>query len=113
MHYTTDWIAHNTVFGKPVVEYWLEREIAQWVYEGSIGQPIVHWAALKLKAAGLTSQSWIPVDVTTAEPQLIYVWAMDHGQYLGAELYLKTAVSAGIILTGIQHKITWNFQVNH
>ena len=25
-------IAHTTVFVTPVVEHWLEREIAQWVY---------------------------------------------------------------------------------
>ena len=27
-----DRIAHTTVFGTPVVEHWLEREIAQWVH---------------------------------------------------------------------------------
>ena len=31
MHYPTDRIAHTTAFGTPVVEHWLEREIAQWV----------------------------------------------------------------------------------
>ena len=30
MHYPTDRIAHTTVFVTPVVEHWLEREIAQW-----------------------------------------------------------------------------------
>ena len=35
-------IAHTTAFLKPVVEHWLEREIAQWVHhEGSIRRPIV------------------------------------------------------------------------
>ena len=30
-------IAHTTAFVSPVVEHWLEREIAQWVhYQGSI-----------------------------------------------------------------------------
>ena len=29
MHYPTDRIAHTTVFVTPVVEHWLEREIAQ------------------------------------------------------------------------------------
>ena len=28
----TDRIAYTTAFGTPVVEYWLEREIAQWVH---------------------------------------------------------------------------------
>ena len=31
MHYPTDRIAHTTTFVTPVVEHWLEREIAQWV----------------------------------------------------------------------------------
>ena len=29
---TTDRIAHTTAFVTPVVEHWLEREIAQWVH---------------------------------------------------------------------------------
>ena len=41
MHHPTDKITHTTAFVKPVVEHWLEREIAQWVHhEGSIQQPI-------------------------------------------------------------------------
>ena len=40
MHHPTDRIAH-TAFVTPVVEHWLEREIAQWVHhEGSIRRPI-------------------------------------------------------------------------
>ena len=32
---------HNSSFVTPVVEHWLEREIAQWVHhEGSIQRPI-------------------------------------------------------------------------
>ena len=37
MHHPTDRIVHTTAFVTPVVEHWLEREIAQWVHlEGSI-----------------------------------------------------------------------------
>ena len=32
MHHPTDRIAHITAFVTPVVEYWLEHEIAQWVH---------------------------------------------------------------------------------
>ena len=32
MHHPTDRIAHATAFVTPVVEQWLEREIAQWVH---------------------------------------------------------------------------------
>ena len=36
MHHPTDTIAHTTAFLTPVVEHWLERDIAQWVHhEGS------------------------------------------------------------------------------
>ena len=41
MHHPTDRIAHTTVFVTPIVELWLEREIAQWVqHERSIQRPI-------------------------------------------------------------------------
>ena len=42
MYPPTDRIAHTTAFVTPVVENWLERDIAQWVHhEGSIRLPIV------------------------------------------------------------------------
>ena len=41
MHHPIDRIAHTTAFVTPVVEHWLEQEIAQWVHhEGSVRQPI-------------------------------------------------------------------------
>ena len=32
MHHPTDRISHTTAFVTPVVEHWLEREIAQWLH---------------------------------------------------------------------------------
>ena len=32
MHHPTDRIVHTMAFVTPVVEHWLEREIAQWVH---------------------------------------------------------------------------------
>ena len=32
MHHPTDRITHTTAFVTPLVEHWLEREIAQWVH---------------------------------------------------------------------------------
>ena len=32
MHHPTDRIIHTTAFVTPVMEHWLEREIAQWVH---------------------------------------------------------------------------------
>ena len=50
MHHPTDRIAHTTAFVTPVVEHWLERDIAQWVHhEGyqekvlSIKVRVVQW----------------------------------------------------------------------
>ena len=42
MHQPTDRITHTTAFVTPVVEHWLEQEIAQWVkpHKGSIRRPI-------------------------------------------------------------------------
>ena len=40
MHHPTDRITHTTAFVTPVVEQWLEWEIAQRVDEGLIRRPI-------------------------------------------------------------------------
>ena len=40
MHHPTDMIAHIMTFVAPVVEHWLEREIAQWVHPMKDRQPI-------------------------------------------------------------------------
>ena len=41
MQHTNGKITHTTAFVTPVVEHWLEREIAQWVHhEGSIRRSI-------------------------------------------------------------------------
>ena len=41
MHHPTVRIIHTTAFDTPVVEHWLEQEIAQWAHhEGSIRRPI-------------------------------------------------------------------------
>ena len=39
MHHPTDRITHITAFVKPVVEHWLEREIAQWVHPSLLPDP--------------------------------------------------------------------------
>ena len=33
MHHPTERITHTTAFGTPVVEHWLEREIARWIHD--------------------------------------------------------------------------------
>ena len=45
MHHPTYRITHTTAFVTPVVEHWMEREIAHSVHhEGSIRRPIAPWA---------------------------------------------------------------------
>ena len=47
MHHPTAMIAHTTAFVTPILDHWLEREIAQWVHhEGSIQRPIAHMFTL-------------------------------------------------------------------
>ena len=41
MHHPTERITHTTAFVTPVVDHWLEREIAQWV--GSGGFCLIVW----------------------------------------------------------------------
>ena len=57
MHHPTDRIAHTTAFVTPVVEHWLEREIAQWVHpmKDRSDDPPHHERTLYLWA---TSRSW-------------------------------------------------------
>ena len=54
-----DRIAHTTAFVTPVVEHWLEREIAQWVgpHEGPIRRPIAPWANTLTTELHLTRNS--------------------------------------------------------
>ena len=42
MHHHTDRIAHTTAFATPVVEHWLEREIAQRVYQAESIRHLLH-----------------------------------------------------------------------
>ena len=44
MPHPTDRITHTTVFVTPVVEHWLEREIAQWVHPMKDQRLIAPWA---------------------------------------------------------------------
>ena len=78
MHHPTDRITHTTAFVAPVVEHWLEREIAQWVHphEGSIRRPIAPWAnALPL--------SYVPLPNCIAEREKIY-------GYMASDMWLRT-----------------------
>ena len=53
MHHPTDMIAHTTAFDTPVMEHWLQREIAQWVHhEISIllkRETVIFYVAIAIK----------------------------------------------------------------
>ena len=62
MHHPTDRIAHTTAFVTPVMEHWLEQEIAQWVdHEGSIRQaeriPVVVVVVVNSSSSSSSSSS--------------------------------------------------------
>ena len=87
MHHHTDRITHTTAFVTPVVEHWLEREIAQWVHhEGTIRRPIVPWAK-----------------VLTTELHLVRIF-LENGIYL---TWWSVATSDCINLYFISHYSLW------
>ena len=51
MHHSTDRITHTTAFVTPVVEHWLEREIAQWDQTNN---------ATRQSCRNNNKQSWYP-----------------------------------------------------
>ena len=51
MLHPTDRTAHTTAFVTPVVEHWLEREIAQWI------DPTTHRTMSERSYHGATSRS--------------------------------------------------------
>ena len=44
MHHPIDRIVHTTAFDTPVVEHWMEREIAQWVHPRTMSERSYHGA---------------------------------------------------------------------
>ena len=69
MHHPTDRITHTTAFVSPVVEHWLEREIAQWVHtmKDRSGDPSYHERTL---LPGATSRSFAHVTNATSTDKL-------------------------------------------
>ena len=69
MHHPTDRMTHTTAFVTPVIEHWLEWEIAQWVHhEGSIQRPIAPWANTLTTELHLAPLWWVCMN-------LQWIWA--------------------------------------
>ena len=66
MHHPTDRIAHTTAVVTPVVEHWLEREIAQWVHpmKDRSDDPSHHEQTLLPRSYILLLSTW----------DLIFIW---------------------------------------
>ena len=59
MHHPKDRITYTMAFVTPVVEHWLERDIAQWVHhERSIRRPIAPWANALTTELHLAPSNW-------------------------------------------------------
>ena len=56
MHHPTDRITHTTAFVTPVVEHWLEREIAQWVHRYRTSQVVIEETIAATSWATLSDQ---------------------------------------------------------
>ena len=77
MHHPIDRITHATAFVTPVVEHWVELEIAQWVHhEGLIRRPIAprsYISVLKCKKyiSRRTQQVLFPDNIITTTQDII------------------------------------------
>ena len=87
MHHPTDRMTHTTAFGTPVVEHWLEREIAQWVQpmkyrsddpsHARKSQPIVHRAT----GRRIDPSWWTHRAISCSKPALHNWCNKSHGMY--------------------------------
>ena len=51
MYHPTDRITHTTAFVTPVVEHWLEREIAQWMIDPTTHRTMSERSTSELRPA--------------------------------------------------------------
>ena len=85
MHHPTDRIAHTTAFVTPVVEHWLEREIAQWVHpmKDRSDDPLHH-------------------------ERMLYLWATSRSQHF---IKLNPLINITQEYNILQVCTSWDFQV--
>ena len=74
MHHPTDRMTHTTAFVTPVVEHWLEREIAQWVKnETNDSRLHLNGSLARYLRLGCKYRVLIPVLATTRKGVLLSV----------------------------------------
>ena len=104
MHHPTDRIAHTMAFVTPVVEQWLEREIAQWVHpmKDRSDEPSHHERTL-------LPQSYISLlKVGRSKQKLYLVHICDIGHLFRSFYCLKNYYTSDIMISGVAVKIATN-----
>ena len=101
MHHPTDRITHTTAFVTPVVEHWLEREIAQWVHpmKDRSDDPPHHERTLYLWA---TSRSSIPLERNSHFCGCLFSWRELTG---GKVLFNDALNTIWMRLYGVGHMV--------
>ena len=74
MHHPTDRIAHTTGFVTPVVEHWLEREIAQWRIDPTTHRTMSECSYYRATFCSGSTMKDRSDDPSHHEPML-YLWA--------------------------------------
>ena len=97
-----DRITHTTAFITPVMEHWLEREIAQWVHhEELIWWPIAQWLNTLSTELHLTSD-------TICYKSLYWGTVYCRGQNMGQFSFYLNTVLRSLIFDDLQYIGIWN-----
>ena len=70
MHHPTDRITHITAFVKPVVEYWIEQEIAQWVHHDRIAG-VVFWPGARCIFMAASADGAMGIRIDPPPPPMV------------------------------------------
>ena len=115
MHHPTNRIAYTTTFITPVVEQWLELEIAQWIHhEGSIWQPITcrmlyHGTEIDIHQRAIV----FPPDKHTVDPEI----EGEEGGEGGAQgtIYITAIITSSVklLVSASQIKLCFLDAVDH
>ena len=97
MHHPTDRITHTTAFITPVVEHWLEREIAQWAW-WRMNLEKLYRPLIKCHLTCMTSDEGAVSWVRTVDRSVVRVWTID------SRLAIKPSQTQSWHISGTIHK---------
>ena len=112
MHHPTDRITHTTAFVTPVVEHWLEREIAQWVRptKDRSDDPSHHERTLYLWATSRSSIVRFPKANICFLASFTWLRADVRWYRRTTCLSVGSMSSIGFICGQLQNSIIWHWQ---